>query len=169
MKPIHVVILGVIGCVLGWAALDHARKLEASFGREVGAGAVDRLQTKLGVSDSTMEKAGAVMDKGADFITGGLEKLHVSAPAAAPDSSAEHAKLRSDLEALGNDHDALMARVAALEARKVCTCQHQAKVEAAPVLVETQNFGGCSNGSCGVQSGVQSGGGRKGLLGRWRN
>jgi hypothetical protein len=156
MKPLHIIMLSCIGLVLGWAALDHATKLEASFGREVGAGAVDRLQTKLKVSDSTMEKAGAVMDKGADFITGGLEKLHVSAPAAAGPN------LQAEIDQLGKDHDALMARVAALEARKECTCQHQAaKVEAPPVLVETQSFGGCANGQCGVSGG-------RGLFGRRR-
>lgn len=153
MKPIHIVILAAIGCVLGWAALDHARKLEASFGREVGAGAVDRLQDKMKVSDETMEKVGAVADKGVDFITGGLERLQVSAPAqtAAPDNSAIHDKLRADLFQLGVDHDALMARVAVLEARKECTCStHKTEsVAIPPTLQQPQSVDACANGACG--------------------
>lgn len=147
-----------VAAVLAYAAYEHAGSVEAS----IADAAVDAAARKVGLDDSDCKAIGNAGRAGAAFVNGGLEKLHVSAPAAVADSSAEHAKLCSDLEALGNDHDALMARVAALESRKVCTCQHQAaKVEAPPVLVETQSFSGCANGQCGVSGG-------RGLFGRRR-
>lgn len=141
-----------VAAVLAYAAYEHAGSVEAS----IADAAVDAAARKVGLSDVDCKNAGNAAKSAVAFVNGGLEKLHVSAPAASGPN------LQAEIDQLGKDHDALMARVAALEARKECTCQVQAaKVEAPPVLVETQSFGGCANGQCGVSGG-------RGLFGRRR-
>lgn len=144
MKPIPFLFL-CAACAIGYAAYHHAGDVEAS----IADAAVDAAARKAGLSDSDCKDIGNAGRAGAAFVNGGLEKLHVSAPAAnVPAISANDAAIHDELR---GEIEALKSRVGTLERRKECTCSQVANAPAAPpaAVPEVTYEGGCADGQCG--------------------